>query len=80
MAKKPFEPALIGTCRFANGLSFSVTQITEKGACAILNLRTGDVNKAGSISAAFRSIKFQGKVRPDTNNTHGWPKNEGAYY
>ena len=72
---KEFTPILIGTVVFANGETFQVHQIKGTGACRITNLKTGDANYSHSIPNAWKSVRFQGRVLPNTDNTTGWNDN-----
>ena len=74
-----FKPVLIGTALFANGAHFQIQQIKRAGSCKVTDLRTGLTSYSGSVAKAWGNVRYQAQVRPDTHNTHGWPKNRGVY-
>lgn len=74
-----FIPHMIGNADFANGSSFRIDQVKVDGSCRITDENTKAISYAGSIAKAWGSVRYQASVRPDTGNTHGWPKNNGYY-
>jgi len=74
-----FKPTFIGEASFANGSKFMIEQIKRGGSCKVTDLKTGQSSYSGSIAKAWGNVRYQAQVRPDTHNTHGWPKNRGIY-
>jgi hypothetical protein len=70
--KTAFVPFLIATASFANGAQFQIDQANERGACRITDMRSGDTSYARSVANAWKSVRYQAQVRPDTENTSGW--------
>lgn len=79
MSKKPrFQPILVAVAEFAPNGRWTIEQIKKSGACRITD-KNGKHSYARSIPNAWKNVSYQARVRPDTNNTHGWPKNKGQY-
>lgn len=79
MSNSKFQQFLIGMAEFANGTRFRIDQVKACGSCKITDLNNGNHSYAGSPAKAWSSVRYQASVRPDTHNTHGWPKNKGVY-
>jgi hypothetical protein len=75
-----FKEVLVGRASFANGAELEIVQVKRTGACRITDLNTHKASHSHSIANAWKSVMYQGRVRPDTHNTHGWPKNKGVYH
>lgn len=75
---KNFQPILVGIMETARS-KFRIDQVKAEGSCKITDMRTGNSSYAGSIAKAWSSVRYQCNIRPDTHNSHGWPKNDCKY-
>lgn len=62
---------LIGSATFANGTRFKVehTVKNKRDAYIVTNLNDETTNIAGSEAAAWRSIRYQGRVSPKSDKS-----------
>ena len=74
-----FQQHMVGIASFGNKSQFQIDMVKPDGSCRITDLNNSATSYAGSVAKAWSSVRYQGGVRPDTGNTHGWPKNNGIY-
>ena len=71
--EKGFKPVTVGVAEFGTGARFRIDQIKRSGACRIVNLRKeDDVSYSHSIPNAWANVRYQAKVRQDTERSDDW--------